>query len=57
MENKLIYKEYYLLKLNKRTLKTLINCLDYCYHRAIKHETPVTPYAENIDKLRELLKN
>lgn len=38
---------------DEKETKVLVDCLNYCYHRAFKHQTPVSFMARDINKLRE----
>lgn len=45
-----------LLELDEREYKIFKFILDYCHHRAVVHETPITKHKDFIDELRELVK-
>ncbi len=49
-------KEVKIIELNIEESKLLIELLNYCYHRAEKHETPISHYADEIMKMRKELK-
>jgi len=40
------------IELDEEETKLIIELLNYCYHRAFKHKSPVTIFAERIQKLR-----
>ena len=40
---------------NEEEVKLIEFCLNYCYHRATKHRSPVTSYQDKINKLRKQL--
>jgi hypothetical protein len=52
---KLIEKTIKVIELSHEESKMLINLLNYCYHRATKHKSPVSQYSEQIEKFRKEL--
>lgn len=53
---KLKIKEVKIIELDIEESKLLIELLNYCYHRAEKHETPVSKFADQIREFRKELK-
>lgn len=53
---KLIEKTIKVVELDIEETKLLINLLNYCFHRAEKHDTPISQYANEIEKFRKELK-
>lgn len=47
--------EVKIIELNIEESKLLIELLNYCYHRAVSHNTFVSKYAEQIEKFRKQL--
>jgi hypothetical protein len=37
----------------EKEISLIKDCLNYCYHRATKHKTPMTGKEEDINKLRK----
>jgi len=49
---KLIKKTTYIID-DESELKLIRFCLDYCWHRATKHKTPVSGLDKGINKMRK----
>lgn len=52
---KFIEKTIKVIELSHEESKMLINLLNYCHHRATKHNSPVSQYSEQIEKFRRQL--
>jgi len=48
--------EVKIVELEPQETKLLIELLNYCYHRAVKHDSPVSKFAEQIEIMRKDLK-
>ena len=53
---KKIEKKVEVIELDLQETKLLIEIINYAYHRAEKHDTPMTKFADEIKKMRKDLK-
>jgi len=53
---KLIEKKVKVVELEPEETTLLIELLNYCYHRAEKHESPISRFADEIKEFRKQLK-
>jgi len=44
------------VELNEDETKLFTTLLNYCYHRATCHQSPITSYQDKINKMRKELK-
>ena len=52
---KLVEKTIKVIELNHEESKLLITLLNYCHHRATKHQSPVTAFQDRIEAFRKQL--